>query len=176
MDNTFEIAFNDVIIKEGGYTNDPNDRGNWTSGVIGKGELKGTKYGISAMSYPNLDIKNLTIDEAKSIYYRDFWVKCRLDLMEPVLSLQLFDSIIQHGSTRTIKLLQQALGTTPDGIIGSKTISLIKESNQKELALKFISQRLSYYTQIKTFNLYGKAWVNRMATNLNNTIQLLSLN
>lgn len=176
MDNTFEKAFEDLLVNEGGYTDDPKDRGNWTSGVVGQGELKGTKYGISAMSYPNLDIKNLSIETAKAIYYRDFWAGCKLDLMEPVLAQQLFDSIIQHGKVRTIKLLQQTLGTTSDGIIGPQTVNLVRCSNQKELALKFISLRLSYYTQIKTFNLYGKAWVNRMATNLNNAIQLLSLN
>jgi lysozyme family protein len=46
---TFDDAFKGLILIEKGYQDDPNDRGNWTSGVIGIGELKGTKYGISAM-------------------------------------------------------------------------------------------------------------------------------
>lgn len=173
MDNTFEIAFNDVIIKEGCFTSDPNDRGNWTSGVVGKGELKGTKYGISAMSYPRLDIKNLTPDDVKAIYYRDFWAEYSLDLFEPVLSLQLFDAIVQHGASNAIKMLQKALGLTPNGLMGVSLTNAVRASNQKELALKFISQRLSFYAQIKTFNLYGKGWVNRMVKNLNQTITYL---
>ena len=173
MDNTFEIAFNDVIIKEGGFTCDPNDRGNWTSGVVGKGELKGTKYGISAMSYPRLDIKNLTPNDVKAIYYRDFWAEYSLDLFEPVLSLQLFDAIVQHGASNAIKMLQKALGLTPNGLMGVSLTNAVRASNQKELALKFISQRLSFYAQIKTFNLYGKGWVNRMVKNLNQTITYL---
>lgn len=35
-------------------THDANDPGNWTGGEIGKGECKGTNYGISAASYPDL--------------------------------------------------------------------------------------------------------------------------
>ena len=52
--------FNEIIEKvlehEGGYVNDPTDLG---------GE---TKYGITKRFYPNVDIKNLTIEQAKEIY------------------------------------------------------------------------------------------------------------
>ena len=58
----FERAFEKLIDHEKGLSLDPKDRGNWTTGVIGKGELKGTKYGVSAMSYPHLDIRNLTLE------------------------------------------------------------------------------------------------------------------
>ena len=40
-----------VFGHEGGLSLDPNDRGNWTSGVIGKGELKGTKFGIASVFF-----------------------------------------------------------------------------------------------------------------------------
>lgn len=173
MDNTFETAFNDVILSEGGYTDDPKDRGNWTSGVVGKGVCKGTKYGISAMSYPDLDIKNLTKDTVKGIYYRDYWDEYNLDKFEPVLSLQLFDAIVQHGSSNTIKMLQKALGLTPNGLMGTSLTNTIISSNQRELTLKFIAQRLTFYAQIKTFNVYGRGWVTRMVKNLNQTITYL---
>ena len=63
----FNLMFDKLIGAEGGFQNDPKDRGNWTSGIIGKGECKGTKYGVSAMAYPDLDIENLTIEQAKKI-------------------------------------------------------------------------------------------------------------
>lgn len=53
---------------EGGYSSNRKDPGNWTGGKVGAGVLKGTKYGIAAHSYPNLDIKNLTLDDVKPIY------------------------------------------------------------------------------------------------------------
>ena len=59
MTVNFKIAFKEIIGVEGGYVNNPNDKG---------GE---TKYGISKRAYPNLDIKNLTLKKAEEIYYND---------------------------------------------------------------------------------------------------------
>lgn len=172
-DTNFDNAFNKVISSEGSYTNDPKDRGNWTTGIVGKGECKGTKYGISAMSYPNLDIKNLSLNQAKEIYYKDFWLKNGLDKFDPELSYQLFDAIVQHGKSTAIKLLQKILNLTADGILGVTTTKTVLSLNQKILALKYIKQRISYYTSLSTFNIYGKGWVNRMANNLDSAIKNL---
>src|SRR5690554_3598272 len=62
---TFDLVFERLIGHEGKFTDVRGDRGNWTSGRVGAGELKGTKYGISAMSYPHLDIKAITLEQAK---------------------------------------------------------------------------------------------------------------
>ena len=52
---SWDDVFDRLIGHEGEYSNDPNDPG---------GE---TKWGISKRAYPNLDIKNLTRDGAKTI-------------------------------------------------------------------------------------------------------------
>jgi lysozyme family protein len=57
----FLRAFELLVGHEGGFTDDPRDTGSWTGGNAGAGQLKGRKYGISAASYPNLDIKNLQL-------------------------------------------------------------------------------------------------------------------
>ena len=63
----FQKAVDDLINNwEGGYVFDPNDAGGMT------------KYGISQRSYPTLDIKDLSRDEAIAIYFRDFWQKYKL--------------------------------------------------------------------------------------------------
>ena len=66
----FDVIFDRVLGHEGGFQADPRDRGNWTGGEVGKGELKGTKYGLAAMTYPELDIPALTLAEAEAIYSR----------------------------------------------------------------------------------------------------------
>lgn len=167
MDKIFDYAFINILKYEGGYTNDPNDRGNWTSGTVGKGQCKGTKYGISAMAYPNLDIKNLSEEQAKEIYYKDYWVKIGLEQLNPKLALQVFDAAIQHGASTAIKLLQRLLGIKDTGVINNELTEAIKFENQETLIFRYIAKRLEYYTSIKTFSLYGKGWVNRMASNLN---------
>ena len=57
---SFDHAFERLIGHEGGYVNDPKDRG---------GE---TKYGISKRSYPGEDIAGMTLGRAKEIYLRDY--------------------------------------------------------------------------------------------------------
>ena len=57
----FDIAFSRLIDSEGGLTDNPKDPGGLT------------KFGISQRSYPDIDIRNLTLDQAKAIYLRDFW-------------------------------------------------------------------------------------------------------
>jgi lysozyme family protein len=60
-DEAFDQAFTRLLGHEGGYVNNPADPG---------GE---TNWGISKRSYPQVDIKALTQQQAKWIYQRDFW-------------------------------------------------------------------------------------------------------
>lgn len=162
----FDKAFERVIGHEGGYTTDPKDRGNWTTGIIGKGELKGTKYGISAMSYPNLDIKNLTEAQAKDVYRNDYWQAINLDKLYPAMAFQVFDAAINHGKTAAIKLLQKAVGTKQDGIIGPLTIAAANNLASPEVIYNFNAARIELYTNISTFQTYGRGWMARVANNL----------
>ena len=83
-----------MIEFEGGYTNDPYDKG---------GE---TKYGIAKTYYPNEDIKNLTMERAKQIYFKDYWTKNKCESISPRLRFLFFDSCVIPGpswSARTLK-------------------------------------------------------------------------
>lgn len=157
----FDIAFQRVIGHEGGYTNDSRDRGNWTSGKIGVGKLNGTKYGISAMSYPSVDIKNLTLAQAKAIYERDFWIKNKCDKLPIGIDFLMFDAAINHGGTQAAKFLQQAAGSTPDGIVGPKTLQAVSTAKTDALATAFCVARMIFYTQISTFPTYRNGWTRR---------------
>lgn len=163
----FDEAFKTTVGHEGGYTTNRADRGNWTTGVIGSGDLKGTKYGISAMAYPKEDIKNLTLDRAKQLYKRDYWDKCKCDELPSLLRFHVFDAAVNSGNSTAIKTLQQAVGVNSDGIIGSQTLNAVRSKDKNDTLLKFYSFRISFYTKISTFGTFGKGWMNRVASNLN---------
>lgn len=164
-DVMFEKSFERVIGHEGNYQAMPNDRGNWTKGVVGEGELKGTKFGISAMTYPDTDIQNLTIDDAKRIYFSDFWIPISVISLPEAMLYQYFDATINHGRHNAAKMLQRAIGAEPDGIVGAATLQAVRESG-KGLPQLFIAERIAFYTQVKTFDSYGKGWMNRVSENL----------
>lgn len=162
----FDKAFELTIGHEGGYTLHRGDPGNWTGGKVGVGVLKGTKYGIAANSYPNEDIKNLTLARAKQIYKRDYWDKAKCDSIPDGLRFHVFDVSVNSGVSRGIKTLQQALGVTVDGIIGPATIAASRAQNSGEVLLRFYSFRIAFYTSLSTFSTFGKGWMNRVSSNL----------
>lgn len=162
----FDKAFDRVIGNEGGFQNDFDDRGNWTGGRVGIGILKGTKFGIAAMTYPYVDILNLTVDTAKEIYKRDWWDKLGMHRYRPAMQYQMFDAAINHGMRRANKMLQRAVGVTDDGIIGDKTMAAVMDTDLDDLLMLFLAERLKYFTDIRTFDKYGRGWVRRVAHNL----------
>lgn len=161
----FEIILKRVVSHEGGYTDDKDDPGNWTGGKVGVGELKGSKYGISAASYPHLDIRKLSWEKAKEIYWQ--WYRdCKLYNYRAVMQYQLFDSAFNHGITRTNKLLQATVGATQDGIVGKNTLAAVAEVSDEDIVLLFLATRLQFFTDISHFTKYGRGWSRRIAQNL----------
>ena len=163
---TFDEAFRRLIGHEGGYSTDRRDPGNWTGGKVGVGTLKGTKFGLAANTYPNLDIKNLTLEQAKEIYKKDWWDKLGGHGLHSAITFQLWDFAINAGRSRAIKELQQAVGVTADGVIGPKTIEAVNAQDLNDVLLSLTAERLKFYTSLDSFKTYGKGWTNRVAENL----------
>jgi lysozyme family protein len=162
----FDDAFEKLLGHEGGYSDDPKDRGNWTTGKIGQGVLKGTKYGISAMSYPHLDIKNLRVDEAKAIYLTDYWLKAGCDCVPPEVAFDLFDTAVNSGPKTAAKLLQAAIGATADGAIGPATLFTLRSFTPARFVARFNGARLLAMTNMTGWESQGKGWARRVAQNL----------
>lgn len=149
MKENFDAAFEAVMTIEGGLVNDPRDTGGLT------------KYGISQKAYPNLDIAGLTIDEAKKIYRRDYWDKCRCDELPASFDLLVFDTAINMGTPAAIGILQEAVRQKVDGIIGEKTIAAAFAAGNDELR-RFFIYRLFKYSEKANYNYYKNGWRNRL--------------
>ena len=150
----FDSAVKKTLVNEGGYINDLNDRG---------GE---TKYGISKRSYPSVDIKNLTTDDAKAIYKRDYWDKLKADNIESQLvASELFDTAVNMGVRTASKLIQGCLGTHPDGIIGNVTLQQINDTDEELLLLRFKLAKVARYAYLAkkrpANRKYLLGWINR---------------
>ncbi len=162
----FDKAFELLIGHEGGYTTLRSDPGNWTGGKVGVGVLKGTKYGIAATSYPNEDIKNLTLARAKQIYKRDYWDKVWGDKLPASLAFHVFDMAVNSGISRGVKLLQKTVGSAQDGIMGPTTLRAAQAMDVNAAIMLYNANRLKFYTSLSTFGTFGKGWTNRVANNL----------
>jgi lysozyme family protein len=117
----FDTAFDKLIApdREGSALSlDPHDRGNWTSGETGKGQLKGSKYGISAAQYPGEDIAALTEARSRELYRRDYWGAAGCDAVPDGIKFDLFDMAVNSGKGNAVRTLQKAVGATADGVLG----------------------------------------------------------
>ncbi|MDR5904415.1 glycoside hydrolase family 108 protein [Franzmannia qiaohouensis] len=162
----YHTAFARVIGHEGKFQNNPKDRGNWTTGIVGHGENKGTKFGVSAMSYPELDIKNLSLAQAKDVYHRDFWLRVAGDVLHEALVYQLFDAAINHGPGNAIRMLQRAAKVSDDGDMGEITHRAISDRGIDDMLKLFNAERIDFFTRISTFDEFGRGWMRRVAHNL----------
>jgi len=150
----FDQAFVILIGNEGGYSNDPHDAG---------GE---TQFGISKRAYPDVDIKNLTLDQAKAIYKRDYWDKAQADQYDGQVGFHVFDAAVNSGIGTAIRLLQRAVGVKDDGVVGPATLAAVSAVSPVKLILNMNAERLTYMTNLMAWDNFSKGWARRIANNL----------
>jgi lysozyme family protein len=165
-DPKFETLFERLIGHEGKFQKDSRDPGNWTGGRVNVGKLIGTKFGIAANTYPDLDIPNLTLEQAKEIYFRDWWLKAGGDVFDFAIVAQLWDFAINAGMSSARRALQRAAKVADDGIVGPNTIKAVNAMTVTDVIMRFNAQRIRYYTSLSTWPTYGKGWANRVAGQL----------
>jgi lysozyme family protein len=151
----FDQAFDALIKEEGGYVNDADDHG---------GE---TKYGISQRSYPEIDIKSLTLEDAKAIYKKDFWDNLNLDMVVPeVIAIKVFNLAVNVGCKTAVIILQRAIRAAwqrieEDGELGEATMDAVNNKCSKIILLTALrSEAAGYYRSLKNSK-YEEGWLNR---------------
>lgn len=162
----FDQAFERVIGHEQGYQCDPDDSGNWTGGRVDSGALLGTKYGISAAAYPGEDIRNITLDRARALYRRDYWVPAGCDQVPDALRFELFDAAVNAGVRAAIRMLQVAAGADADGVLGPQTLRRVAMMDPAAALRRLQGARLDAYTRAKAWPTFGAGWVRRVARNM----------
>jgi lysozyme family protein len=150
----FEVAFDRLIDHEGGYVDDPNDPG---------GE---TKWGISKRSYPHLVIKDLSRDDAKAIYRRDFWQRISADKLPGSVAFQLFDFAVNSGIETAVRHFQRAIGVADDGHWGPHSQAAAEATSETDAIMLLLAERIEFMTRRKNWPDHGKGWARRIANNL----------
>lgn len=127
----FLRAMHFLHVWEGGYTPGEGDPGGRT------------KYGISQRAYPDLDIDELTWDEAQAIYRRDYWDELDLDSLPWPLNIVVMNAAVNAG----VRVARDLLEDTQD-------------------PEEYLARFLVRYTQLGNGDLwprFGRGWTRRTA-------------
>lgn len=151
---TFDIAFDRLLGHEGGYSLDPQDPG---------GE---TNWGISKRTYPHLNIKDLTREQAKAIYRRDFWDRIHGDEVYDGVAFQAFDFAVNSGIFTAVRYLQRAVGVADDGHWGPVSRAAVAAATEPDVIMWFCAERLDFMTRLQNWPHAGKGWARRIAQDL----------
>lgn len=163
MIENWEKAFSEVLKSEGGYVNDPHDRGGETN--LGVTKAAWSEY----MGRPIADgeIKALTPDMVNTFYKIRYWDRCKCDNLPNGLDYAVFDFAVNGGVEASSKLLQRAVGVPDDGAIGAKTLEAVAKHDSKNLLAEFSNRKAKYYEQMVINHpeqqKFLKGWNNRIA-------------
>lgn len=119
----FPVAVEAVLIREGGFSSDPADRGG------------ATNMGISSRYHPDIDVRSLSRSRAIETYRQRYWLRYRLNEIEDLdVATKVFDLCVWMGPDDAARYLQTAINAVAgnrkvavDGIIGSKTLAALRE-------------------------------------------------
>jgi lysozyme family protein len=185
----FTQAFKIICTEEGGYVNDPKDKGGETyKGISRKnwgrwlGWLIIDQYKainkINQLSSPN-EIKafnselaedNTLQQDVQQFYFDNFWYPMQLTgINNDFLKLQLFDFGVNGGSRTAIKMIQNIVKIKDDGFNGPLTLTAINNYKpQSDLNSLFDIAKKNRYDEIvkndPSQHKYYDGWMERMNT------------
>lgn len=164
---SFSSVIEMVLHHEGGYVNHPSDPG---------GE---TKYGISKRAYPDIDIAELTEEDAASIYKRDYWDRIKGDDLPSGVACAVMDYAVNSGISRASKALQSVCGiSNGDGIIGPATLAsvwtTVRNDGEDSVLNAVTSQRQEFIRGLSIYKTFGKGWERRISETHEKAMELIN--
>ncbi|MGE4334547.1 MAG: glycoside hydrolase family 108 protein [Pigmentiphaga sp.] len=158
MKEHFEAAICHTLQWEGEYVDDPHDSG---------GE---TNYGISRKAYPDLDIKALTLDQAREIYRRDYWDAVGLGMIRHKrLAVKVFDLGVNVGPKRAVRWLQTAYNLVAqgpplaiDGTVGPVTARAINAYGHEAALIAAVKYFACHHYVSLSRHRFLAGWLNRL--------------
>lgn len=133
----FNTAFKRTVASEGGYVNDPDDKGKETymgiSRVYHPKEVMWNVIDVAKKSHSgkvlNYVLKESSVvqNNVKSIYKKEYWDVLNLDdIHNQKLANEIFDDAVNRGVKSAVKVVQKLLGITITGIIDEELLDNLK--------------------------------------------------
>lgn len=157
MKGNFQRCLDLVLIHEGGFVDHSQDPGGITNmGVTKKAWEEYVGYAVNRE-----EMRALTVAEITPFYRTRYWDACKCDDLHAGVDYVVFDLAVNSGPGRAAKFLQEAVGATPDGRIGPRTLSAAADFGANLIISKICDRRESYYRSLPHFPAFGRGWLKR---------------
>jgi lysozyme family protein len=172
MTVSVETMIEDVIRREGGFVDDPADRGGPTKFGITQAALS-RHLGRAVTA---ADVEGLTLDQAKQIYRQEYYQGPRIDQLPEAIQPFVFDSAVNHGPREAIAFVQRVCNQASfgqlavDGICGPETVRAAHDAAaamKDWLLAALVEERRNFYHAIVQADpsqaVFLDGWLNRLA-------------
>lgn len=152
-----------ILSWEGGFVDDPLDRG----GATNKGITIGTFRNFYGKDATVEQLKNITDEQWLHIFKSGYWDKWKADDIEnQSIANIVVDWAWGSGAATSIKQVQKILGVAVDGIVGDDTLTAINIAGQRSLFVKIHNRRIEFVENIVKRDpsqaRFLKGWKNRI--------------
>jgi lysozyme family protein len=151
MKQNYNYSLQQVLLSEGGYTNDPRDPGGPTN------------FGITIYDYRAYidhngnanDVRNMTQAQAAAIYRSKYWNAVDGDNLPSGVDYCVFDYGVNSGNSRALKVYKEFEDKTPEDCINA-----------------ICDERLAFLKSLSTWSHFGAGWSSRVARVRSQALQL----
>ena len=162
---TDEELLDELLVREGGFVNDPADRGGPTNMGITQ-----TTLGLWRKRPVTVEeVRQLTRGEALEIYRERYVQRPGFSgIWNHELRWLLIDCGVNHGPATAVSWLQRSLGgVAVDGVLGPETRAALAEANPVKLYVKICASRVRHYGALISRDprqaRFAHGWANRVA-------------
>jgi lysozyme family protein len=161
--DAFSASLPFVLRWEGGFVDHPNDAGGRTNKGVTQAVYDGWRTGNG---WPARDVKLIADEEVVAIYESGYWLPPGCELLPRRLDLVQFDTAVNMGSRRAVRLLQDAIGCPVDGVFGPATAQAAIACDSAGAMSAYCDARLAYYRLLTAkrpdLEVFLRGWTNRV--------------
>lgn len=151
----FQLAVAKTLVHEGGYVNNPADRGG------------PTKYGITQSDMPGVNIAGITPEQAAAYYSEHYWKPLYSQITSQAMAEKLFDCGVLFGVGTAVKMLQismaKEINLVSDGTFGPNTLAatnMYGDLNAYKQTL--LAHVIGIVTNNPSQSVFAQGWSNRI--------------
>ena len=157
-----------ILKWEGGFVNDPDDLGGATNMGVTIGAWKSCGYDKDGDG--DIDVDDLHLltreDVVNRVLKPYYWDRWKADEIKSQSVANILVDFVWASGAHGIRIPQQLLGVSVDGVVGPKTISAVNSKNSRELFDMIRIARFDFIEDIcrkrPANNKFKRGWMNRI--------------